>query len=634
MLTEIRDRSSGWFAWVIAILIIIPMAFWGVQEYAGSNAAPSIVSIGDTNITQNEFQARLNQEQQYMRQIMGTQVDSSLLNSESFKNNVLRQMMNRELIKQLADDENYQIGDQQLVTLIKQSELFQKDGKFDQDAYNRYIAQSQYSKTQFETQLRDQNRVNQVTTGYTESALTLPNEVRAILELQAQQRTFDIVTVKQSDQLAAVIVEQAEIDEYYNNNQSQYMNPEQMSVNYLRISTDTLLDDVELSEEEVLALYEDNKESFTTGERRETRHILLKTASDAKASDVETQREKALALVKELREGKDFAELAKANSQDPGSAEKGGSLGLVTRGQMVPEFEEATFALAENDISEPVKSQFGFHIIQVQKIEASIQKPFADVRFDLEQDERQRIAEELLLEKVDQLRDLAYEQPDNLDYAADQLSLKIEESPLFERSNGTGIAASGALRDVAFSEEVLVDDNNSTPLELSDGEYAVVRKGKYKAAEPKPLTEVSEQITVFLKKEKATKLAEEKGQALLAKAQQAWSEIAGDEALKVNQHTVSLVDSNKTVNNDIIQHVNTLHLMDDKPVVTSVLDSQGDYHVLRLTKVAAGDLTKVSEQIKDNARRLLERRNGNTLFSGYLDSLLKQQAPQINQELL
>lgn len=634
MLTEIRDRSTGAFAWVIAALIIIPMAFWGVQEYAGTNDSPSIVTVGDVGISQAEFQSRLSQEQDYMRQVMGKQVNNSFLNSDNFKTDVLRKMMNRELINQIADEENYQIGDQQLANIIKSNEQFQKDGVFDQDAYNRYVAQTRYSKTQFEDQIRDQSRINQVTTGYAESSFALDSEVNSILELQVQQRTFDVVTVKQSDQLEGLTVDEAEIQEYYTNNQSQYMNPEFMSVSYVRLSTDDLLQEVEVTEDELRALYEDNLEAFTTGERRDARHILLKTSADSSASDIEAKREKALALIKQLKEGKDFAELAKANSEDPGSAQQGGGLGSIARGQMVPEFEDATFKLAENEISEPIKSQFGFHIIEVKKIEASVQKPFEEVRFDLEQDERERLAEELLLERVDQLRDLSYEQPDNLDYAADQLSLKIQESDLFDRANGTAIAASEQLREMAFSEDVLADGNNSTPIELSEGEYVVIRKSQHKAAAPKPLSEVSATISATLKKDKATKLAEEKGQALLAKAQQDWASVASDKALKVENFTVAFADQSRSVNADILAHVNTLHVADDKPVVTSVSDSLGDYHVIQLTNVEAGDVSKVSEQVKDNARLMLERRNGNPLFGSYLESLIDEQQLQINSDLL
>jgi len=321
MLTEIRDRSSGWFAWIIAALIIIPMAFWGVQEYASTEAVPTLVEVGDQKITQNQYQAQLNNEQQRQRQAMGERVNNELLNSEFFKQNVLQQMINRALVEQVADDQNYRIGDKQLADFIKESQVFQSDGKFDQDAYERYVVSTQFSKTQFEKRIREDNRVAQVTSGYQDSALILPDEVRNLLALQAEKRSFDLLTIKQQDYVAAVEVSDTQIAEYYEQNDQQFLQPEKTSISYLELDINQIMTEVEVDEEELLAIYEQNTESFVSDEKRQTRHILLSTTG---GEDDAEQRTKADELVAQLRTGADFAELAKANSQDPGSAINGG----------------------------------------------------------------------------------------------------------------------------------------------------------------------------------------------------------------------------------------------------------------------------------------------------------------------
>lgn len=631
MLTEIRDRSSGVFSWVIAALIIIPMAFWGVNEYATTGATLSIAQVGEQKISQNDFQYRLSNEQQRMRQSMGDQVNAGLLNSAGFKQSVLDQMINRAIVAHVADDQGYRIGDAQLVDLIKNSDVFKTDGVFDPALYERYTIGTSYSKTQYEDQLRDGNRLAQVTSGYEESALVLTDEVRALLELQAEQRSFDLVTIKKANYLPAVTVNEAEIAEYYSANQQSFMQAEKISVSYLEIDKQNLLADIEIDEDELLAAYEQSAESYVSAEKRETRHILLGTNDD---EDADSQKALAEKLVEELRAGADFAELAKANSSDPGSASNGGSLGLVERGQMVPEFEQATFALQEGVISDPIKSDFGYHIIRVDKIEASVQQPFEAVKADLERDERDRLADELVLEKRDQMRNLAFEQSGSLDAAAEELSLEIKSTAMFDRDTGLGLAAIPAFRTAAFSDEVLVENINSEPLELGDGHYVVIRKLNYQASEPKTLTAVTAQIKNILSDQKASVAAAEAGQALAEQAKLNWDGVASQEGLEIASFTVSLADQTRTVNQQIQQHVSSSRLNAGAPAVSTLEDSNGDFHIVRLTAVVAGNVGELSEQIKDSTRRLVAQRNGASLVNTYLDGLRGELVSEINTDLM
>ena len=467
--------------------------------------------------------------------------------------------------------------------------------------------------------------------GYQESALVLSDEVRYLLELQAEQRTFEMLTVKRADFVKDAVPVEMDIADYYSNNKQQFMQDEKASVSYLELSLDDLLDDIKIDEQELRAIYEQSAESFVSDEKRQTRHILLST-SDGEGEDA--QQAKAEKLVSELRAGGDFAELAKTNSEDPGSANNGGSLGLVERGQMVPQFEQAAFSLAEGEISDPVKSPFGYHIIQVEKIQASQQQPFAEVKFDLEQDERQRIAEETLLERVEELRDLAYEQPDNLDAASEALELPILETTLFDRSSGTGIASNAVFRDTAFSEEILVDEINSEPIEIGAGKYVVMRKLDHQDSKPKMISEVYQEIKTLLTNQNATQAAELTGVELLEQAQQDWAVLSQRDDLKIESHTISLADSEPKVGPQIIELITSMHMLDGTVEVESLTDRAGDFHILRLNKVMPGDLNSLSEQVKEGTRRLVAQRNGESLVSTYLEGLREQLAPAINTELL
>ena len=632
MLTEIRNRSSGVFAYVIAALIIIPMAFWGIQEYAGTSADVPVATVGDQQITQAAYRAQLSSQQQRMRQAMGSQINNDFLNSEGFKQNVLQQMLNRAVLEHVAVEQNYRIGDQQLSEAIKQSDLFKTDGKFDSIAYEQYVLSTQqFSKSTYETALRTDKILGQITAGYQESAVVLPDEIRFLLEIQAEKRSFDVLTVKQQDYVADVTLSEDEVLAYYNDNQDSFLEQEKVSLNFVELDMDKISETVEVSEDELLAIYEQDTERYISTEKRETRHILLSTTG---AEDETEQLAKANDLVSQLKAGADFAELAKEHSQDPGSASRGGSLGLVAHDQMVEEFEQATFGLQQDEISQPIKTQFGYHIIQVQKIQLPEQQSFADVRFDLMQEERDRQSEDLLLDQLNQLRDLAFEHPEGLDAIVEEMQLEILTTEQFDRNVGQGIASSASVRNAAFAEEILVDEVNSEPIEVADGQYVVIRKASYQPSEPKALDSIRDQISTLLTTQKATEAAQQAGEKLLENAADNWQSLSVDPALNITSHTVALIDKNRVVAPEVLQQVATMQLRDGASSVSSVTSRNGDFYILRLTAVQAGNVDNIDEQIKDSTRRILTQRNGQSLVSTYIQSLSDELAPAINNDLL
>lgn len=630
MLTEIRDRSSGVFAWVIAALIIIPMAFWGVQDYATTEANPVLVEFGDQKITQNQYQEELQTQQARMRERMGENANEALLGSDAFKQSVLRSLVNRALIQQVAKDENYQVSNEQLVSAIKDSELFQLDGEFNQEAYDRYLIGTRYTKKRYEDLMRQDLIMQQVTQGYDESAIVMPDDVRELLEFQAEKRSFDVLSVRKVDFVDEAEASEQEIADYYEQNPDRFMDPQKVSIQYIELNVDEIAPTIEVDEDELQAVYEQNQDNYMSTAKRETRHILLSTRG---GEDEGEQLQKAQDLVEQLRNGADFAELAKEHSQDPGSARNGGSLGLVEPGQMVPEFEKATFELEQDAISEPIKSPFGYHIIQVLDIQSPEQQSFEDVRFDLLQAEREVRAQEQLINLTDQLKDLAFEQSDNLDAAAEQLELTLNTTDLFSRVQGSGIATSQVIRDVAFSEEVLVEGLNSEPIELGEGQVVVLRKLEEQPEAVKPLTEVSDQISVVVKDEKANAAALEAGEQLFEKAKADWDGVAADEALELASHTISLLEPNRAVAPNVTQAITDMQLNNGDPSYEMVTDFNGDVHILRLRTIAAGDISGVSEQIKEATRRVLAQRNGSALLNSYLQQLQQEKAPDLSTAL-
>lgn len=632
MLTEIRDRSSGWFAWIIAAIIIIPMAFFGVQQYADTQARPTIVEIGDAKITQPDFQARLSQIQNQRLAQNPELASTGILNSKEFKTSVLQSMMNQELVNYVANKFGYEVSDQQITNEILQDPTFQTDGQFDQDLFNAQMARyGRGGGRTYKTELKSSQRLGQVVSGYEESALVLPGEVRRLLEIQAEQRRFDLITVSQSDFRDQIDVTDTDIEQYYQDNIDQFQNPDRVAVEYVELDIQRVAEGIEIEEDVLQEAYESYKSGYESDETRTTRHILLSTNN---GEDDAEQLAKAEALVTQLRGGADFAALATENSDDPGSASNGGSLGDVERGEMVPEFDAKTFALTEGEISDPVKTQFGYHIIQVEKINATEPEPFAAKRFELQEEEQLRVAEARVAELAEQMRNLLFENPESLAKAAEAAELEVRSSDLFSRTEGTGIASNEVVREAAFSNTVLTDGYNSELIELNDGVYVALRKKEFNPAAPKQLDEVRAQIKSALINERAIALAKQTGDDLLSRANSDWSSLAQDSAVNVETYTVSMLDTERKVSPAVMSEVIKMRLDDTATKVKSFSGMNGDFHIVRLTQIAPGDLANVSDAVKDATRRILRQRNGTAMVEAYIDGLSDQLNLEINEDLL
>ncbi|MFT6033461.1 MAG: peptidyl-prolyl cis-trans isomerase D [Arenicella sp.] len=632
MLTEIRDRSSGVFAWFIASLIIIPMAFFGVSQYASTEARPTIVEVGEQKITQQDYQSRLTQAQNRAREANPSLANSDVLNSEFYKRQVLQGMIDQAVTAHIATEYNYQVGEKAIDKVIADDPSFQTNGKFDQSLYNVFAAsRGRGGSAQIKADIRSASLNQQVVSGFQESALVLPSEVRELLEIQTERRSFDLITIKQSDFNDSVVVSDADIEQYYTTNIEQYMLPDRASVSYIELDKELVGQSLTIEESRLQELYDEYTDGFIADETRATSHILLNTGGD---NDDDAQKIKIEGLARQLAEGADFAELAMANSQDTGSALNGGSLGDIARGEMVEEFNQAMFELAEGEVSSPVKTQFGYHLILVDKINATEADSFAILRADLEFEERQRMAEELVVEQAEQLRNGLFEQPDSLDGVAQELGLKVLTTPLFSREEGTGVAINQSVRSSAFSPEVQSDGVNSELLEIADGVYVALRKLEFAATEPKKLADVSAKIKNALITERAIAAAKQAGDSVISRAESDWASLASDAGVEITTYTTSMIDSTRTVPSDVLREVIKMRLNDSATKVSSFTGSNGDFNVVHLTQIAPGDLTAVSEQIKDSTRSLIKQRNGQSLYGAYIEGLGDEIAADINQDLL
>lgn len=627
MLQFIRDRAQGVIAWVIVILIIIPFALWGINQYLGGGKELPVAEVNGTGIPPRDFQLVYQQVKAFRQSLMGDRFNPAFMDENDIKRDALNRLIRREVLAQSAIDEGFRVGNTQLGQTITQQEQFQNQGKFDPELYQRLVNAQGMTPAKFEASLQRDLLANQILTGFSDTAIVMNYEVDDILRIREQQRKIGYLLLKADDYREDVDVTDDEISEYYDTHLDRFAVPEQVSIEYLELSANSLMRNIQVDEETLHKLYEEQAGNFTVGEERRARHILIKLEEDADDQAVEAARAKAQDILEKIRAGGDFNKLAKEYSEDAGSAADGGDLGYFSRGMMVKPFEDTVFSMNVDEVSDLVRSPFGFHIIKLVGIHAGSEKSFDEVRAQLEQDYKERKAEDQFFEQADLLSNLTYENPDTLSIAAQQLNLPIITTGLFTRNNGQGIVADPKVREVAFSADVLEENNNSEPVELGQNRLIVLRIKEHKMASTRPLEEVKDQAANQLRAEKSKQAARDAGEELLKRIDDGENvELLADE-LKVEWKKTDLIGRNdKSVMPDILRTAFKMQKPDDaSPVNKGFQLPSGDYAIVAVYEVRDGDPAAVEDATRESVKTTTLRNNSQQLSSIVYEEL-KQRA--------
>ncbi len=542
MLQAIRDRITGIIAIIILGLLALPFALVGIQGYftgGGINLVAEIEMPGfglfgqdDVQITIQDYQTQFSNYRRQVQRQLGDNYDPALYDTPVARREFLDNLIDERLLRAYALDGGMDLPHRQLAEAISAIPAFQVAGRFDPQVYQLALRQQGLTPKLFESQIRDGRVVQDLAGALTGSGFATTAETDRALELYGEQLAVAFFTVPAARYRDQAIVDEKKIAAYYDEHRTEFMTEEQVSLAYLEVDAANFIDEIEISDDELLARYEHNRERFGAGERRLVSHILLtipeEAGEEAKAAADEAVRQQAEEIAARARGGEDFAALAKEYSADPGSAEIGGDLGWIERGVMVTPFEDALFALAAGEISAPVKTGFGYHIIQLREIEGSRQKPFEEVKAELKQELLDERTEWRYQEAVDRLATITYEDNGSLDGAAEELGLEVRKTPLFGRGGGPDIAAHPAVLQAAFSDEVLVQRLNSDPVELATGRTVVVRIDEHRPAEQRSLETVSDEIRGILQQQEQRRLARQAAEALLARIES--GELTLDEA--------------------------------------------------------------------------------------------------------
>lgn len=621
MLQQIRDRAQGWFAYAIVILISIPFALWGIQEYVGGGSDPVVAKVGKVEITQQSMESSLNNYRANLRQQFGGKIPE-FFNDDMLRQQVLNQMIQEALLTGQVDNLNIRAGDEMVRQQIRSMEVFQRDGVFDKDEYERVMRSQGRNINAFTENLRMSLGTELLTGAISTSAFVTDAEIDALIRRKNQQRVVSWLMIDSDSYKDQVMVGDSDIETYYNENKQNFSRPERVKLEYVELNHAALSADISVDEEQLKASYDERKDEFKSPESRTTRHILIKVGGDVSDDDAKA---KALKLLDEIKTGAAFAELAREHSDDKGSGSNGGDLGAVERGMMVKPFEDAAFALQQEQLSELVRSRFGYHIIQVTKIEGGDLQSFEEARQKLADEFKKREADALFGEKYDQLAELSYADSGTLQTAADAIGVKIQESDWVPRTGASGKFANAKIIEAAFGDDVLNSGRNSDVLELEDDNYLVVRVANHENETAKPLHEVSAGIRSILEKKQTTEFTQKRAEDVLKLLTQeggSMGDIAADESLKLVQDKTVKRTGNQEIDPLITSKAFVLSRpVEGKSSYGKVELESGSVAVVGVTSAIDGDPAALTAQERDSERLNMETARGQGSLAGYIKQL-------------
>lgn len=609
MLQLIRDKAQGWIAWVIVGLICIPFALWGVQEYLGPDPNVTVIEINGQEIGLQTFTI----EHQRTRYRLGGIVEETPEVSQAIRTQTIERLVRDELMAQVSAGQGLRISDEQLALAIQSEPAFKVNGQYSPEAYERTIATEGYSPGSFENVLRRSLVAEQFASGIMETAFSSARDVEWVTRLELERRTFATLRIA-PEMFDTVDVSDAELEAYFDANKTEFRTSERVKTAFIKLSRTAIAEAIEVSEDTLRTIFQSRVDAYRAPEELEARHILIELASDADDATVAAAREQVEKAQARLAAGEDFAAVAKDASADPGSAEEGGSLGSFGRGVMDPAFEAAAFSQEIGVVGEPVRTPFGFHLIRVDSKKGGGVPTFEQARKEVLAEYKAEEADKLYYELAERLATIAFEQPDNLEVAAEELGLKIEELDWMTQAGipSHEVASDAKFVAAAFSDEVL-EGNNSDPVELTDS-VIVLRMREHQPESDRTLDEARDDVREAVVAEKrqveAVKLGTEIVKALRAGGTPDAAEVSAGS--KWQEHENQGRDG-QGVTPEVNQVAFALpRPKDGNDVFDGVENVDGSFTVVSLTSVS--DSEELPEAVKNLVEAGIQRDRGESDF--------------------
>ncbi len=625
MLEVIRAHSKGWLAKLILTLITVPFALFGIDAYlkdAGDGA--SVAKVDGATISIQEYRNAMQSLRDRLQK--ENPKDIGALDSPEVKQSVLDRLINTRLLNAEVDNNNFKVTNEQLAQFITSLPEFQQGGKFSQEVYDKLLSQNQMTPSQFEKKMRGELLLQQVRDGVPGLAFTSKAVEDAVLNVEHQQREVSVAEIKTADFISQVNVDPSEVQAYYEKHKDKFKVPEQVKLEFVMLSANTLIPKMQTTDEEAKKFYDENASKFQGSEQRHASHILIGASASASPEAKAEAKKKAEQVLAEVKKNPaKFAELAKKYSQDPGSAEKGGDLGTFGRGSMVKPFEDAAFSMKPGEVSGLVQSDFGYHIIKLTEIVGQGQG-FETLKPQIRAELMYQKALVKFSEQAEAFSATVYEQSTSLKPVADAYNIPVQKTEWLSYADGAKFFKSDKLMTLVFTNEVLKDKRNTEAVEVSNNTLVSARVVEHKASAPRSFDEVKGGIADLLKIEKATKLAIDKGAASLASLKSS-KEVAG-----LDWITPVVVDRKNAQGLTDLTMSNVFKVDTNKlPAYAGIADSQKGYLLIKVTAVQN---KLADEESRKTALLDLRTAMASEFSSAYIGTLKSNKKIMVNSRLM
>lgn len=510
---------------IVLLLIILPsFAFFGLQSYTSmAERDPAVAKVGGQDVSQREWDAAQARQLERFKQIFGDQFNAAMFDTPEAKMGALENLIAQKALAKDVIDKHLNVSDETIrQTILGIPGLVEPDGKFNKERYQQLLAAQGMTPERFEASLRQDLAMQQANASIQGSAFAPNSVAQRISSLNQQKRDVQELTLTAQDFKSQVQVTDAMVQDYYDKHAAQFRVPETMKAEFVLLAAPVIEQQITVSDEQIKKYYDDNVVRYKTDEQRRASHILVKASKDAPAAEKSAAKAKTEKLLVDIKKSpNDFAKIAKANSDDPGSAERGGDLGFFGKGMMVKPFEEAAFQLKDGEVSGIVESDFGYHIIKLTGVKPAATRPLAEVRVNIEDEIRRVETGKKFASMVETFTNMVYEKPDSLKPVADKLGLKIETIAGLTRQPNAALPRQAAYNQPKFLAALFADDavkgkHNTEAIEVGASIYIAGRVLEYKPVSQLPLAEVRKQIEERVIAQEAEKLAKAAGEKKLA----------------------------------------------------------------------------------------------------------------------
>ncbi len=599
--------------------------FWGVESYRSDNDGYVAIVDGE-EISRREFEQALRDHHERMRNMMGENFDSSMLDSFEIRNSVLDSLVQQRLLFSEAVSNGFTVLDSQLVNTIRDVPAFQKDNNFSNEQYQELLRAQGLTPTTFESRLRQELLLQQLLDGYSENGFVSNAVAKRVMYLSEVQREVSQVQINSEMFLSSVAPTEEEINDYYDLHRNDFFLPERVRVEYVVLSLETLAENEPISDEAVRNYYDEYQAEFSQDEERKASHILISVSADAEDEEKQEAREKAGDVLEQVTQDPErFADLAKEFSDDPGSALIGGDLGFFGRGVMVKAFEDEIFQMQPDQISGVVETDFGFHIIKLVEIKDAHISGLEEVREQIEKKLKLQMVGSLFGETAEDFSNIVYEQSDTLDGVAERFELTVQESDWIDRnSTQPAVLANNHLMAEIFSDEAINDQRNTEAIEVMPDTMVSARVIEHKSATAQSISIVRDDIVNILKQQLAEDMAVTDGQEKLADLQ------AGVEIDVVweSEMQISYMQP-QGLSIEAVQAIFKANV-DRLPAYTGVENPQGGFSLIRIGNVIEPEITDEEKQV--SFRKQLQQMVIQEEMSSYLAGLRQRYDVVIREE--